>query len=116
MKANNFEDLFTATFQESSNILKKKTMTILAQISDLHIVQHGETLSRIIDTATHLKKAVARINHLTPQPDAVLITGDLTNDGTEEQYQHLRELLAPLKVPFYVIPGNHDDREAMRAA
>ena len=32
------------------------------------------------------------------------------------QYQHLRALLAPLAAPVYLLPGNHDDRDALRAA
>jgi 3',5'-cyclic AMP phosphodiesterase CpdA len=89
---------------------------ILAQITDLHVTRRGEKLSGLIDTAGYLKKAVARINKLDPQPDALLITGDMVNDGTEAEYEHLRELLAPIAVPIYVIPGNHDDRSALRAA
>ncbi len=33
-----------------------------------------------------------------------------------EEYQYLKRLLAPLKLPFAGIPGNHDSRELMRAA
>ena len=36
--------------------------------------------------------------------------------GRPEEYAWLRELLAPLSLPLVVVPGNHDDRDAMRAA
>jgi 3',5'-cyclic AMP phosphodiesterase CpdA len=45
-----------------------------------------------------------------------LITGDLTDDGRPEEYAALRELLAPLSMPYLLIPGNHDDRENLRRA
>jgi 3',5'-cyclic AMP phosphodiesterase CpdA len=46
----------------------------------------------------------------------VLITGDLTDDGDPRSYARVRELVAPLTVPVHPIPGNHDDRDALREA
>jgi Icc protein len=89
---------------------------ILAQISDLHITQPGKRLSGRVDTAEFLARAVAQLNGLRPAPDAVLITGDLVDGGSPEDYAHLRTLLAPLQMPVYVIPGNHDERENLRHA
>jgi 3',5'-cyclic AMP phosphodiesterase CpdA len=67
-----------------------------------------------VDTATHLKHAVAHIDALRPAPDVVLVTGDLVDAGKPEEYAHLRELLTPLAMPVYLIPGNHDARDALR--
>jgi 3',5'-cyclic AMP phosphodiesterase CpdA len=50
------------------------------------------------------------------KPDAVILTGDLTDFGGAREYAHLAELLACLEMPFYLMPGNHDDRENLRAA
>jgi hypothetical protein len=46
----------------------------------------------------------------------VVATGDLTNNGTEEEFRLLAELLAPLPMPVYLLPGNHDDARLMSAA
>ena len=46
-------------------------------------------------------------------PDAVLLSGDLAENAADEEYEQLRELLEPLGVPAYVLPGNHDDRRAL---
>jgi len=46
----------------------------------------------------------------------VVISGDLADTPVEEEYQHLLQLLAPLRLPFAGIPGNHDARDMMRAA
>lgn len=47
------------------------------------------------------------------QPHAVLVSGDLADNATDSEYEHLRELLAPLHAPLYVLPGNHDDRRSL---
>jgi len=46
----------------------------------------------------------------------VIFTGDTVQHGQPEEYARLRELLAPLEAPVYPIPGNRDDKRAMRAA
>ncbi|KVE36679.1 phosphodiesterase [Burkholderia sp. TSV86] len=87
---------------------------LLAHISDLHIKRPGALAYRRVDTAAHFARCVARLNALTPRPDAVLITGDLTDFGTDDEYAHLKSLLAPLDMPYYLLVGNHDDRAALR--
>jgi 3',5'-cyclic-AMP phosphodiesterase len=49
-----------------------------------------------------------------PQPDAVLVTGDLADHASDEEYERARELLEPLAAPVYVLAGNHDERAALR--
>src|SRR6185295_9432260 len=73
-------------------------------------------LYKRIDTAGFLERAVTHVMALDPRPDIVLATGDLVDGGKPEEYAFLRELLAPLAMPVYLIPGNHDARDAMRAA
>ena len=87
---------------------------IIAQITDLHVSLPGQRMDRMFNTSDHLEKAVTRIISLEPAPDVVIITGDLVQDGTVEEYQRLTQIIKPIKSPIYVIPGNHDNREAMR--
>ena len=89
---------------------------IIAQLSDPHVVLPGEMLYGRVETAGLLARAAAGLNLLDPLPDIVVITGDLVDKGEPAEYDHLRRLLAPLKMPVFVIPGNHDAREPMRAA
>jgi Icc protein len=89
---------------------------IIAQISDPHIVLPGALLYGRVDTADFLQRAVAELSRLDPPPDIVVITGDLVDKGEPAEYERLRSLLAPLTRPVFVIPGNHDAREPLRAA
>ncbi|KUZ78690.1 metallophosphatase [Burkholderia ubonensis] len=89
---------------------------LLAQISDLHIKRPGQLAYRRVDTAAALARCIARLNALAPRPDAVLITGDLVDFGRDDEYAQLRDLLAPLEIPYYLMVGNHDDRAALRRA
>lgn len=87
---------------------------LIAQISDTHLTPEGRLLFGRVDTAAFLARCVEHLAHLDPRPDVVLATGDLTEAGLSEEYRRLRRLLAPLPMPVYLIPGNHDDREALR--
>jgi Icc protein len=87
---------------------------LIAQISDTHIKPEGSLAYGRVDTSAFLARAVDHILHLDPRPDAVLGTGDLVDGGTPAEYARLRHLLSPLPMPVYLIPGNHDDRDALR--
>jgi 3',5'-cyclic-AMP phosphodiesterase len=89
---------------------------VIAQISDLHIKPPGSLAYGRVDTAGALERCVAALNAFRPKPDLVVISGDLADTPTAEEYEHLKRLLAPLSLPFVSIPGNHDSRELMRAA
>jgi Icc protein len=88
----------------------------IAQISDLHIKPPGVLAYGRVDTAKALERCVATLNEFSPAPDFVVISGDLADTPAVEEYNHLKRLLAPLKLPFAGIPGNHDSRDMMRAA
>jgi 3',5'-cyclic AMP phosphodiesterase CpdA len=83
---------------------------LLVQLSDAHVRDDDAQPERM------LADAVRRVAAMDPAPGAVLLTGDLTEHGRPHEYERVRELLAPLGMPVHVLGGNHDDREAMRAA
>jgi Icc protein len=85
---------------------------MIVQLSDLH-VEIGVGAER---AAHRLEAAVASINALPMRPDAVLVTGDLVHHPSEASYARARELLVGIGAPLYVLPGNHDDRDGLRAA
>lgn len=88
---------------------------LIAQISDLHVKAPGALAYGRVDTARALERCITTLNALNPAPDLVVISGDLADRATPEEYEHLRHLLQALKWPLAAIPGNHDSREWMRA-
>ncbi len=88
---------------------------LIAQLSDLHIKADGAlAYAGKVDTYRALERAVGHLNDLKPQPDLVLVSGDLGDFGTLAEYRQARLALDRLQMPFYVIPGNHDERSALR--
>lgn len=94
-------------------------MTTILQISDTHIVPKGALVSGRLDTGDALARLVDRISSIRSQMgriDALLVSGDLSDDGSAKSYARFKTLIAPLGLPSYVIPGNHDARDPMRTA
>jgi 3',5'-cyclic-AMP phosphodiesterase len=90
---------------------------LLAQISDMHIKPQRRLAYGVVDTAAMLEACVAAILKLKQRPDAVIATGDLVDLGRPDEYGLLCEILAPLSsIPLYLLPGNHDERAALRAS
>jgi len=86
---------------------------IIAQISDTHITGDDGHMERTYGTAGCLHRAVDHLNRLSLPPDLVMVSGDCVDGGTAAEYERFQELLRPLSMPVYVIPGNHDDRTQM---
>ena len=83
---------------------------MLAQLTDPHVeVGPGDRGS-----AESLAAGVSAVLALRPLPDAVLVSGDLAETASATEYERVRELVAPLPMPVHVLPGNHDDRDALR--
>ena len=72
---------------------------LIAQITDTHITVPGKVLMGVVDTASALERAVSTLNRLNPLPDVTVLTGDLVESGTPEEYAYLRTILAPLRMP-----------------
>jgi 3',5'-cyclic AMP phosphodiesterase CpdA len=88
---------------------------LIAQISDLHVRPKGELAYGIAETNSLVERAIHAVLRLEPRPDVVLVTGDATDCGLDAEYEVLTDLLDRLPMPVYVIPGNHDRRDALRA-
>jgi 3',5'-cyclic AMP phosphodiesterase CpdA len=89
-------------------------------LTDLHLVAPGRRLYGF-DPGARLQAAVesiaARHGPEGAAPAAFAVaTGDLAHDGEPEAYAELREVLAALPFPCHLLLGNHDGREAFRAA
>jgi Icc protein len=83
---------------------------LLAQLSDPHV---GATWTDA-DPADRLEAVVEAVRPYAP--DAVVVTGDIADHAYAREYGLARELLEQIGAPIYALPGNHDDRAALRAA
>ena len=90
----------------------------LVQLTDLHLRPEGRACYRVAETNMLSERALRAVRALRVKPDAVVISGDLTENGLDEEYAVLTGMLRRevRDVPVYVIPGNHDRREVMRSA
>ncbi|MGC1120951.1 MAG: metallophosphoesterase [Candidatus Methanofastidiosia archaeon] len=74
----------------------------IAHISDSHITTGGEfrkePFSRIVEEVNRLPF------------DLVVHTGDVTDTGLREAYEHSRTFIDTIQKPLVIIPGNHDSR------
>lgn len=76
-----------------------------AWLSDTHV--GGET------GAEDLAEAVLDINTLATSetgPQFVLLSGDITEYGSDAQLEEAKRILKQLTIPAYVLPGNHDTK------
>jgi len=87
---------------------------LIAQITDFHVGRIIETDNGPIDLFVRLQETVKHLISLNPQPDLVVISGDISNHGNMEDYQRAKKLLDTMKLPYFVMPGNHDSRESLR--
>lgn len=88
---------------------------MIAQITDLHVRPGGKVAYERVDTNAMLETAVATIESLSRKPDLVIASGDLTDCGLAAEYERLRDILEPLSMPVYLVPGNHDRRAELFA-
>ncbi len=86
---------------------------LIAQLSDLHIAGWGKKAYGVAATAENLTSCVAHINQLRPKPDLVIVTGDITFSGLREEAERAAVLLENLDCPWFLVPGNHDDRSIL---
>jgi 3',5'-cyclic-AMP phosphodiesterase len=82
---------------------------LLAQLSDIHIG------GKAPGSGDRFSMAIDEINAMTRRPDLVLLTGDLTEHGTSQEWDEFRSRLATLTVPSEAISGNHDRKIAALA-
>ncbi|WP_420451013.1 phosphodiesterase [Ilumatobacter sp.] len=91
-------------------------VTLIAQLSDLHVVTSDTDAELHVDNVARVRAVVSSVVREDAPVDAVVITGDLVNDEHPREYEVLAELLAPIDAPVLVVPGNHDSRDLVREA
>jgi 3',5'-cyclic-AMP phosphodiesterase len=88
--------------------MDKSNSLVVAQITDTHLFATEDHDFFGLATNISLQHVLARLQQVQPYPDVLLMTGDLSQDETEESYLQLSNLVEPLGIPAYWLPGNHD--------
>jgi len=89
---------------------------LIAQLTDPHIGASSLGKPHGLAAEVTLQRAIADLLASHQLPDMVVLSGDLVETGSPAEYAVLRELIAPLTMPTYLMAGNHDDRHALVAA
>lgn len=84
-------------------------------LSDLHLVTPGTPLHGL-DPREGLRRCVTHIRAHHPDAAFAVVTGDFTHAGEPAGYEAARGCLAHLPMPLHATIGNHDSRDAFRAA
>ena len=72
-------------------------MSIILHASDLHF---GKADPSVVEL---FYKEIER-----QKPDLVVLSGDFTQVGSEEEFKLARDFIARITAPVFVVPGNHD--------
>ena len=88
----------------------------IIQISDCHLFTDPQKVGyNNVDPFRSLKRILAEVK--VHQPDVLLVTGDISGDGSTESYQHFSKLIHESKVDckIGIIPGNHDNQAQLKS-
>ncbi len=83
-------------------------MTRIVQLTDTHIYADAAARFDGVDTRASLRAVLAHL-HAGPPYDLLVLSGDLSMDGSRASYAWLAEALAGETAPVVALPGNHDD-------
>lgn len=92
--------------------MKQPPMRII-QISDLHLMADIEGALLGVKTQESFQAVLDLIQREEKTFDMMLLSGDLSQDGSAMAYQRLAQMLNVLHVPVYFVPGNHDDAKML---
>ena len=90
-------------------------MNIL-QISDIHAARSNVAAFGERQAGGALRRTVEYLLDAPFRADLLVVTGDVSHDGSLESYALVREELGRLSVPALFVPGNHDSRRPMQEA
>jgi 3',5'-cyclic AMP phosphodiesterase CpdA len=90
-------------------------MARIVQLTDLHLTAADGGRSWRADVWGSLRRALEHVRSALGRVDQLVLTGDLANQRRPETYERLREAVDEWADRLRVLPGNHDDREMVRA-
>lgn len=92
--------------------------TVIAHVSDTHLLGGGAPLGGAADTVAALARAAAQLARIGGGLDAIVVTGDVADLGEPDAYARARAALEPVATAcgaeLVWVMGNHDERAAFR--
>jgi 3',5'-cyclic-AMP phosphodiesterase len=85
----------------------------LVQVTDSHIFADAQGCLLGLNTRDSFQSVCERVSREEWKPDALLATGDLSQDASSESYQYLAEYFKSMDIPTFWLPGNHDKPDVM---
>jgi Icc protein len=107
----------------NSTQLGNNTTRHFALITDVHVVEHGESLyglqtnrsaSALVETLSKESVKLDGVVCLGDLADTVRDSNRLTAVATEDSYRNVQEIFSGLKMPRLALPGNHDHPDLLR--
>jgi Icc protein len=83
---------------------------VILQFTDCHLFADPAGQLKGVCTDASFQEVLRAARRQFPNPDAVILTGDLAHDEQPETYRRLCESLGEWLDRCHVIPGNHDSR------
>lgn len=83
----------------------------IIHMSDIHLPEYGIDIWGT-NTMVNFDKAIELISKIE-DVDAIIVTGDLSNDGSRWSYDYFNNKIKQLGIPTFCCPGNHDNQEIM---
>ncbi|MDX2097698.1 MAG: 3',5'-cyclic-AMP phosphodiesterase [Leptolyngbyaceae cyanobacterium bins.59] len=90
------------------NSVLQNSVLRIAQVSDIHFFASEKAELLGLTTDHSFRAVLNRLEQIRSEIDLVLLTGDLSQDGSQASYERLQSLIRPLQLPTYWLPGNHD--------
>lgn len=87
----------------------------IIQLTDCHLFADRQSRLRGCDTFATLEHVLKHALRHHADVQLLLLTGDLSEDGSDQSYRHLQQLIGATNIPAVALPGNHDDPALMRS-
>lgn len=85
----------------------------IIQLSDLHLDENPKFELLGVNTKNSLQAVIDALKQKEKIADVILLTGDLSQNGSAKSYQYIADMLSVLKAPVYYVAGNHDSITVM---
>lgn len=85
----------------------------IIQISDMHLFADTDSVLLGIKTQDSLQAVLDLLQQEAERMDLIILSGDLSQDGSDTSYIRLATMIKKFNVPVYCVPGNHDNSKIM---